>query len=256
MNYRTSIVGSNWPTAAAAPVADMEQAPTRGAGRRWKCASTAAARATPMARSRSWSWNFGDGTSAQGCDGQKYPRLHPAGPLLRQAHGDRRLRERATRSSARWRSPPRPPPGRHRLRELGPEFIRGRPRRRWEPAERARRPWRPIPASPVAWKSDRREHRDPSPGSHPSPARERHRSPARLRARARGSRSWCVERSRGRVRAVFDRRGRAVLALTSARGHGNSGDLEDEARVACARPTRFGASSLAASSVPARGAAC
>jgi len=35
--------------------------------------------------------------------------------------------------------------------------------------------------------------------------------------------SWCVTRSRGRVRALFDRRGKAVLALTTAGGHGNRG---------------------------------
>ena len=42
----------------------------------------------------------------------------------------------------------------------------------------------------------------------------------------RGSRtrlSWCVKGSRGRVRALFDGRGRAVLVLTTAHRHGNGG---------------------------------
>jgi hypothetical protein len=47
--------------------------------------------------------------------------------------------------------------------------------------------------------------------------------PVRPPRAGRARLSWCVERSRGRVRAVFGRRGRAVLALSSARGHGNRG---------------------------------
>lgn len=42
--------------------------------------------------------------------------------------------------------------------------------------------------------------------------------------RGNGARlSWCVDGGRGRVTALFDRRGRAVLALTTARRHGRRG---------------------------------
>jgi len=42
-------------------------------------------------------------------------------------------------------------------------------------------------------------------------------------SRSRRSMRWCVKRSRGAVVAVLDRRGRALLLVTTAHGHGNRG---------------------------------
>jgi hypothetical protein len=49
------------------------------------------------------------------------------------------------------------------------------------------------------------------------------RLPVRPVRRTRSAYSYCVKRSTGRVTAVFSRRGRAVLAATTARVHGNRG---------------------------------